>query len=67
MPQRDVRSFDPAKLGEADRPENDWGDPPDEGAAHGTNHTRRGETRETDRRQGAKTRTATKDQISRRA
>ena len=68
---RDVRSFhpngiDPARLGEADRPEDDWGEPAAEGAAYGANHARRAEARETDRLQGNKTRKATKDQISRR-
>jgi hypothetical protein len=72
MPRRDVRSdqpkgIDPARLGEADRPENDWGEPADEGTAYGSNHTRRAETSETARLQGNKTRRATKDQISRRA
>ncbi|HEX7944454.1 MAG TPA: hypothetical protein VF495_07305 [Phenylobacterium sp.] len=65
MVQRDVRSpaIDPALIGEADRPENDWGEP-EPGAVHGVNHTRRGEA--ADGYQGRKTRTATKDQISRR-
>jgi hypothetical protein len=71
MAQRDVRKslpngFDPARLGEADRPENDWGEP-EKGAVHGANHTRRGEEGPEARFQGRKTRTATKDKISRRA
>ena len=71
MAQRDVRQpqpigIDPARIGEADRPENDWGEP-ETGAVHGANHTRRGEEGPESRLQGAKTRRATKDQISRRA
>ena len=70
MPQRDVgqrqtNGFDPARLGEADRPENDWGEP-EVGAVHGANHTRRGEPAPEAQFQGRKTRTATKNQISRR-
>ena len=70
MVQRDVRTrqpngVDPARIGEADRPENDWGEP-ETGAVHGVNHTRRGEEGPDTRFQGAKTRKATKDQISRR-
>ena len=74
MPQRDARrpqptGIDPARLGERDDPQNailgeDWGEP-EEGAVHGANHTRRGEPSD-DRMQGIKTRTAAKDQISRR-
>jgi len=60
-------NIDPAKLGEPDSPESDWGEPGDEGAQHGANHARRGESDEIQRLQGRKTRAATKDQISRRA
>ena len=71
MPQRNTRrpppsAIDPNRIGEADRPENDWG-PPETGAVRGVNHTRRTEDGPTARLQGAKTRRATKDQISRRA
>lgn len=57
-------NIDPARLGERDDPQNDWGEP-EAGAVHGANHTRRGEGAGA-RSQGRKTRTATKDQISRR-
>ena len=76
MAQPDVRKtqpngFDATRLGEADRPENDlfgeeWGEP-EEGAVHGANHAGRGKDAPEARFQGRKTRTATKDQISRRA
>ena len=71
MVQRDVSKpqptgFDPARLGEADRPENEWGEP-EKGAVHGVNHAGRGEDAPESRFQGRKTRTATKDQISRRS
>jgi hypothetical protein len=52
--------------GEADNPQNDWGEPADEGTMHGANHTRRPERTEAMRGQGAKTRRFTKDIISRR-
>lgn len=53
-------------VGQDDKPEADWGAPPDEGAAYSTNHTRRPVKTEADRGQGRKTRKAQKDQISRR-
>jgi len=52
--------------GEADDPQNDWGDPVDEGALHGANHTRRPEKTEAERGQGPRTRQANKDIVSRR-
>jgi len=70
MAQRHVRTPQPnavdlTRVGEADRPENDWGEP-ETGAVHGVNNTRRGEEGPETRFQGSKTRKATKDQISRR-
>ena len=56
-------NVDLVRLGERDDPQNDWGEP-EAGAVHGANHTRRGEAAAG--YQGRKTRTATKDQISRR-
>jgi hypothetical protein len=53
-------------LGQDDKPEQDWGDEADEGLAHSANHTRRGIRTEAERGQGAKTRTANKDIVSRR-
>jgi len=66
MAAKQDRSFDPSRIGEADDPQNDWGDP-EPRAEHGANHVRRGEDSPTQRLQGAKTRAAAKDQISRRA
>jgi hypothetical protein len=66
MAAKQDRSFDPTRIGEADDPQNDWGDP-ETGAEYGGNHTRRGEAALTQQLQGVKTRTATKDQISRRS
>ena len=48
-------------------PQEDWGEPADEGAAYSANHTRRGEKAAALRSQGRKTRAATKDTISRRS
>ena len=59
------RSFEPATP-QADRPENDRGEPADEGATYPANHTRRPVKTEADRGQGKKTRQAQKDQINRR-
>jgi hypothetical protein len=59
----------PAGLGalaQGDNPQEDWGDPADEGATYSANHTRRPAKTEADRGQGKKTRAARKDQISRR-
>ena len=54
------------KLGQTDRPEQDWGEAA-EGAVFSSNHSRRPDRTEAERGQGAKTRKATKDQISRRS
>lgn len=59
-------NVDVHKLGQDDRPQEDWGDPPDEGAVFSSNHTRRAERTEAERSQGAKTRQANKDIVSRR-
>ncbi|HEX3886062.1 MAG TPA: hypothetical protein VHW05_01100 [Phenylobacterium sp.] len=56
---------DPALI-EEDNPQEDWGQPADEGAAYSANHATRGEKTDEVRGPGPKTRTATKDQISRR-
>lgn len=55
------------KLGQGDRPEEDWGESADEGAQFSSNHTNRGARTEMERGQGAKTRQYTKDVFSRRA
>ena len=47
-------------------PEEDWGEPA-EGASYSANHATRGEKTDAERSQGAKTRKAAKDTISRRA
>lgn len=54
------------KLGQSDRPQEEWGEAAGPEAQYSANHARRAELSETDRLQGAKTRAATKDQISRR-
>jgi hypothetical protein len=54
------------KLGQADHPEQAWGESADEGATYSANHTRRGTPNGIALEHGAKTREATKDQISRR-
>lgn len=54
------------KLGQDDKPEQEWGEPAGEGATYSANHATRPERTEALRGQGAKTRQATKDQISRR-
>lgn len=59
-------NVDVHKLGHDDHPEQEWGEPAGEGAVYSSNHTRRPERTEAQRGQGAKTRQATKDQISRR-
>jgi len=66
MAAKQDRSFNPGRIGEADDPQNDWGEP-ETGAEYGANHARRGEGAPTERLRGSKTRTAAKDQISRRA
>lgn len=53
-------------LGQADKPEQDWGEAA-EGATYSANHTRRADHTEAERGQGAKTRAANKDQVSRRS
>jgi len=53
-------------VGQEDKPEEDWGDAAAEGTLHSANHTRRGVKTEAERGQGAKTRRANKDIISRR-
>ena len=58
-------AIDPPLLEEAN-PEEDWGQPADQGATYSANHTTRGEKTEAERGPGPKTRSATKDQISRR-
>jgi hypothetical protein len=52
--------------GQPDTPQDDWGEPADEGTTYSANHTRRPAKTEADRGQGKKTRAAQKDQISRR-
>ena len=54
------------KLGQADNPEEDWGEPADPQATFSSNHSRRAEKTEAERGQGAKTRQANKDIVSRR-
>lgn len=54
------------KLGQEDRPQEDWGEAAPEGATFSSTNTRRGEPTEAARGQGAKTRAANKDIISRR-
>ena len=54
------------KLGQEDNPEEDWGEPADEGAMFSSNHTRRPIKTEAERSQGAKTRAFNKDMMSRR-
>jgi hypothetical protein len=59
-------NVDVHKLGQEDRPEQDWGEPAGEGATHSANHTRRAEKTEAERGQGGKTRAYNKDIVSRR-
>jgi hypothetical protein len=54
------------KLGQDDNPEQDWGEPADPDATFSSNHTRRADRTEAERGQGAKTRQANKDIVSRR-
>jgi len=54
------------KLGQDDRPQEDWGEPADPEAVFSSNHTRRAERTEAERGQGRKTRAANKDIVSRR-
>jgi hypothetical protein len=50
-----------------DNPQEDWGEPADEGAAYSANHATRGAKTDAIRGPGPKTRKAAKDTISRRA
>jgi hypothetical protein len=59
-------NVDVHKLGQEDKPQEDWGEPAAEGATFSSTHTRRGEPTEAQRGQGAKTRRANKDIVSRR-
>jgi hypothetical protein len=54
------------KLGQEDKPQEDWGEPADPEAVFSSNHTRRAERTEAERGQGRKTRTANKNIVSRR-
>lgn len=60
-------NVDVHKLGQEDRPEEDWGEASGEGATFSSNHTRRGDKTEAERGQGAKTRAHNKDTVSRRS
>ena len=53
-------------LGQADKPQQDWGEEAYEEATFSANHTRRPERTEAVRGQGAKTRRRNKDIVSRR-
>jgi hypothetical protein len=60
-------NVDVHKLGQEDRPEEDWGEAADEGTMFSSNNTRRGVKTEAERSQGAKTRAHNKDIVSRRS
>jgi hypothetical protein len=60
-------NVDVHKLGQKDNPQAQWGEPAGEGAAYSANHTHRAVRTEAERGQGAKTRAANKDQVSRRS
>ena len=62
--QADPAGNAPATEGVSANPQEDWGEPADEGATYSANHATRGQ--KPDRSSGPKTRAATKDQISRR-
>src|SRR4051812_8474768 len=64
--QRDPAGNAPATQAPGENAEEDWGEPADEGAVYSANHATRGEKTDEVRGPGAKTRQATKDQISRR-
>ncbi|MFI4964002.1 MAG: hypothetical protein ACHP9T_01425 [Caulobacterales bacterium] len=72
MGQRELDAQDdpagnaPALDGVSENPQEDWGEPADEGAAYSANHATRGEKTDAERGPGPKTRQASKDQISRR-
>jgi hypothetical protein len=53
-------NVDPHKLGDDDRPQEDWGEPATE-AVHSANHTRRPDKTEAARGQGRKTLSRNKD------
>jgi hypothetical protein len=55
------------KLGQDDKPEQEWGESAGPDATFSSNHTRRPVKTEAERGQGAKTRTANKDIVSRRS
>ena len=59
-------NVDVHKLGQEDKPEEDWGEYIDEPVVHSANHTRRPIKTEAERGQGAKTRQLNKDIVSRR-
>lgn len=59
-------NVDVHKLGQRDKPEEDWGDPADEGAQFSSNHNDRGLHRGDDVGQGSKTRQHNRDTMSRR-
>jgi hypothetical protein len=54
-------------LGQPDNPEQDWGEASGEAATFSSNNSRKGLITETGRGQGAKTRKANKDIVSRRS
>lgn len=54
-------------VGQDDGPEQEWGEPADEGATHSANHSRRGVKTEAERGQGRLTRQLNKDIVSRRS
>jgi hypothetical protein len=59
-------NLDVHDLGQEDNPQEDWGEEADAQMLHSTNHTRRPIKTEAERGQGAKTRRANKDIVSRR-
>lgn len=59
-------NVDVHKLGQEDKPQEDWGEAAPEGAVFSSTNIRRGEATEAQRGQGSKTRTANKDIVSRR-
>ena len=59
-------NVDVHNLGQEDNPEQDWGEPAAEGAVFSSNKTNRGGRTELERGQGAKTRAANKNIVSRR-
>ena len=54
-------------VGQDDVPEQEWGEPADEGATHSATHSRRGVKTEAERGQGRLTRQLNKDIVSRRS